>query len=353
MISYIMFAMFIYGFLVVIGVIITIVKKGKIEPQKILLVTIPLYLMFAIIPFLFVKGLFGNEFMLLITVTIIGYVVIRVGNHIYNKIKVRLSKDEGIYIRDIEVEYSPAVLSYLQNQKIEKKKDLVSCILNLCAKGFLKIEKKEENHYELEPLPNQNRETLKKDEKYLYDRICKKEKINMSTWIRYVREEFKSYHFTKENKIQLSNVFLFLYIAIMIILAIYSQITGNNQISDEMFNVIFVPFFVAFELVILEPLMRIIVRYLRKGEYLDGTYTTKGAKEMKRWDKYKKFLEDYTLLEDKPLESVMVLEKHLAYATVLNVNTSYTKSFIEQLKVTHKINLDDINNMLEEINKGA
>ena len=131
MISYIMFAMFIYGFLVVIGVIITFVKKGKIELQKIWLATIPLYLMFAIIPFLFANSLFENGFMLLIAVTMIGYVAIRVGNNIYNKIRVRLSKDEGIYIRDIEVEYSPAVLSYLQNQKIEKKKDLVSCILNL------------------------------------------------------------------------------------------------------------------------------------------------------------------------------------------------------------------------------
>ena len=59
------------------------------------------------------------------------------------------------------------------------------------------------------------------------------------------------------------------------------------------------------------------------------------------------------MLEDKPLESVIVLEKHLAYATVLNVNTSYTKSFIEQLEVTHKINLDYMNDMLEEMNKEA
>ena len=148
-------------------------------------------------------------------------------------------------------------------------------------------------------------------------------------------------------------MFLYLYFAMMIGGMLYSQITGNNQISDEMFNMIFVPFFVAFELAILEPLMRIVIRYLRKGEYLDGTYTIKGAKEMKRWDKYKKFLEDYTLLEDKPLESVIVLEKHLAYATVLNVNTSYTKSFIEKLEVTYKINLNYMNDMLEEMHKEA
>ena len=39
---------------------------------------------------------------------------------------------------------------------------MVACILNLCAKGFLKIEKKEEYHYELIALRNQDNETLSK-----------------------------------------------------------------------------------------------------------------------------------------------------------------------------------------------
>ncbi len=203
------------------------------------------------------------------------------------------------------------------------------------------------------PLKRQNIVKLKKDEKYLYDKICKKEKIDMSTWIKYIREEFESYDFVRKSKITVSKVFTYLWFVIMIGVMLYSRIIVNNQINGELLKLIFVPFFVAIELAIIEPIMRIIIHYLRKGEYLDSTYTIKGAKEMKRWDKYEKFLEDYTLLEDKPLESVTVLEKHLAYATVLNVNTSYTKSFIEQLKVTHKINLDYINKMLEEINKEA
>ena len=111
-------------------------------------------------------------------------------------------------------------------------------------------------------------------------------------------------------------------------------------------NFIMTIFFTAFELAVLEPIIRVIIEYLRKGEYLDGTYSVKGAREMKRWDKYKKFLQDYTLLKDKPLESVTILEKHIAYATVLNINKSYTESFIEQLKVTHKINLENIENIL-------
>lgn len=354
MIGILMISIFIYAFFVVIWTIISIAKTGKIKVERIWLATIPIYLILASIPFLFVYGLFGNNrgIVILVITIILGYLIIRLGITIYNKMKVKLSKNEGIYIRDVEVEYSPAILSYLQNQKIEKKKDLVACILNLCAKGFLKIEKKEENRYELKALPNKDDETLKKDEKYLYNKIYKKEKINLNTWIRYVREEFESYHFTKETKIRLSTIFLLLYIGGMIILAIYSTVSGN-QIGQEISDMIFITFFVAFELAILEPLIRVILRYLRKGEYLDGTYTGKGAKEMKRWDKYKKFLEEYTLLEDKPLESVLVLEKHLAYATVLNVNTSYTKSFIEQLEITHKINLEYVDKMLEEINKEA
>ena len=348
---------FLYTFLSAIGIIIYCVKTKKSEAATkhiIWIAFIPMYLMFIYIPFWYANILLGNNgATILMMIMFLGYLIIRIGIVIYNRMKVNLSKDEGIYVRDVEVEYSPAVLSYLQNQKIEEKKDIVACILNLCAKGFLKIEKKKENYYELNPLPNKDSETLKKDEKYLYSTICKKEKLDMNIWMKYIKEEFESYHFTKKDKIRIDLIFLYSYFIMMIVFLIYLQVSGGNQNYSGILGTMFILLFVGMELSLLEPPIRAIIRYLRKGEYLDGTYTTKGAKEMKRWDKYKKFLEDYTLLENKPLESVIVLEKHLAYATVLNVNTSYTKSFIEQFEVTYKINLDYINNMLKEINKGA
>ena len=222
MIRDIVFIIIIYNFLVAISVLIYKAKAKKVETKYIRLAMSPIYLTVACIPFVFASGFFENGFMIFIILIIIGYMIIRIGNIIYNKIKVRLSKDEGIYVRDIEVEYSPAVLSYLQNQKIEKKKDLVACVLNLCAKGFMKIEKKEENHYELIPLKNQDIDKLKKDEKYLYDKICKKEKINMSTWIRYIREEFESYHFVRKSKMTVGKVFLCLASVTMIGGMVYS-----------------------------------------------------------------------------------------------------------------------------------
>ena len=340
-----------YAIVVIVIVILSMKNKEKddgIATLITIMIMFPLYLPFIVGPIWVLNSTYHNNsgMLVLILAFLAGYIVIRLGMNIYNKIKVKISKEEGIYIRDMEVEYSPAVLSYLQNQKIEEKKDLVACILNLCARGFLQIEKKGENQYELIPLKDKNSKELKKDESYLYETICNKEKIDINKWITLVKEEFESYDFIKESGVNLTVIFLFSYFAIMIGIAIYQSITGNNLDGELFMNFIMTIFFTAFELAVLEPIIRVTIEYLRKGEYLDGTYSVKGAREMKRWDKYKKFLQDYTLLKDKPLESVTILENHIAYATVLNVNKSYTESFIEQLEVTHKINLEYIENIL-------
>lgn len=70
---------------------------------------------------------------------------------------------------------------------------------------------------------------------------------------------------------------------------------------------------------------------------------------MKKWDKYKNFLKDYTLIKNRKIDSVIVLEKHIAYATVLNVNKDYTQSIINDLKVNYNLNLDYIKSIFKDI----
>lgn len=70
---------------------------------------------------------------------------------------------------------------------------------------------------------------------------------------------------------------------------------------------------------------------------------------MKRWDKYKNFLKDYTLIKDRKIDSVIVLEKHIAYATVLDVNKDYTQSIINDLKLNYNLNLDYIKSIFKDI----
>lgn len=86
-----------------------------------------------------------------------------------NKVLILKNKDEQIYIRDVEVEYSPAVLSYLMNGEIEIEKDLSATLINLCAKNILKLEKNKIGKFDIIDLKNNKEvEKLSADEKYAY-----------------------------------------------------------------------------------------------------------------------------------------------------------------------------------------
>ena len=311
--------------------------------------TIVIYLPFTLIPIVIVNAIYKDiGSIILIAVVILGYIILRLGTEIYNKFKSRISKDKGIYIRDMEVEYSPAILSYLQNQKIEKEKDIMACILDLCAKRYLNIIKEKDDVYSIGIGTNTDIKNLPLDEKYLYDKIVKKQKINFSKWKSIIIEEFNKYKFLKNTKISLYVVFLMLYFIIMILLAIINNLNSNINL-DSGVNFMVLIFFTAMELAFLEPIIRIISEKLRKGEYISGIYTNAGAKEMKRWDKYKNYLQDYTLIKEKKIDSVMVLEKHIAYATVLNVNKDYTNAIINDLNINYNLNLDYIKSIFKDI----
>lgn len=311
--------------------------------------TIVIYLPFTLIPIVIVNAIYKDiGSIILIAVVILGYIILRLGTEIYNKFKSRISKDKGIYIRDIDVEYSPAILSYLQNQKIEKEKDIMACILDLCAKRYLNIIKEKDDVYSIGIGTNTDIKNLPLDEKYLYDKIVKKQKINFSKWKSIIIEEFNKYKFLKNTKISLYVVFLMLYFIIMILLAIINNLNSNINL-DSGVNFMVLIFFTAMELAFLEPIIRIISEKLRKGEYISGIYTNAGAKEMKRWDKYKNYLQDYTLIKEKKIDSVMVLEKHIAYATVLNVNKDYTNAIINDLNINYNLNLDYIKSIFKDI----
>ena len=311
--------------------------------------TIVIYLPFTLIPIVIVNAIYKDiGSIILIAVVILGYIILRLGTEIYNKFKSRISKDKGIYIRDIDVEYSPAILSYLQNQKIEKEKDIMACILDLCAKRYLNIIKEKDDVYSIGIGTNTDIKNLPLDEKYLYDKIVKKQKINFSKWKSIIIEEFNKYKFLKNTKISLYVVFLMLYFIVMILLAIINNLNSNINL-DSGVNFMVLIFFTAMELAFLEPIIRIISEKLRKGEYTSGIYTNAGAKEMKRWDKYKNYLQDYTLIKEKKIDSVMVLEKHIAYATVLNVNKDYTNAIINDLNINYNLNLDYIKSIFKDI----
>ena len=52
---------------------------------------------------------------------------------------------------------------------------------------------------------------------------------------------------------------------------------------------------------------------------IGGKYTLKGKLYTERWEKFKKFLKDYSLIKEHPPESIAIWNKYLVYATALGV----------------------------------
>lgn len=121
-----MFIIFLTIYMIIAGIcaIYLIIKKGITYKETIKLVTIPISLSVVVIVMWLFSAFFNNKstsvFVLLVSI-FGGYIFLRLGIEILNKIRVKFSKVDAVYIRDVDVEYSPAVLSYLQNQKLETR----------------------------------------------------------------------------------------------------------------------------------------------------------------------------------------------------------------------------------------
>lgn len=59
---------------------------------------------------------------------------------------------------------------------------------------------------------------------------------------------------------------------------------------------------------------------------IPGKYTMKGKLYTEKWEKFKKFLKDYSLIKEHPPESIAIWNKYLVYATALGVADEVYKS---------------------------
>jgi len=244
-------------------------------------------------------------------------------------------KDEQIYIRDVPADYSPAVLSYLANQKIEKRKDFVASVLNLVAKKVIEIKTLDNGEILIKEVSSSSKIELPADEKYLYDwltGINKEGKVE--EWEKSVIRQCETHGFTKKikrkmDKYKVSFVLLFIsFIALKLVGAKY----GAEDITLVIYIIMFFSFFGI-------AIVNGITGKIEKGADKYEIYTKIGALEMSRWDKFKKFLKDYTLVSEASSESIIVLEQYLAYGMALGVNKEYSNEVFDSLKSLLKYDL--------------
>lgn len=356
-------------FVITISVIIYIIAKGykkdennkyEYNATKNISNDIFLKILFAVAlviglatPVLFMVGILGSIFQdfkgIILTITAILLIVIvtKLYSILRNKVLVRSSGAQQIYVRDTPSKISPAVVSYLYNQKIEKEKDLIATILNLCAKKAIKLEFNEDNKVIIKDIKNSGIE-LTKDEEYIYNWLTKKVVGNFrfSKWETIVKNEYYKNRFSNKSKFNFTNISRWLYFATFIFIFVSVALFGDKiNRSETLVEGVMTVLLVSFAISFLGGIITAVKQILLKSSDTNSIYTKKGAKELNKWNKFKKFIEDFSLIKDANVQSIIVLERYLAYGIALGVNKNYDelefKELSEFLKTKLEFSMDE------------
>ena len=314
-----------------------------------------------IVPYIFINAVFTNKIYvgILMIISIITCVifVISILTKITNRVILNTNKIKEIYIRDIPVDYSPAVVSYLMNGKIEEHKDLVATLLDLSSKEILKMEIDNGKITKVIDLKNEAKiKNLPSDEKVAYDMFVNKiTKKKIDIWKQAVYSEYKSRKFSNENKQNLTSSLLLLYILFIIIFVIIILIFGKNgtlsvsKNTGELINMFMVTiFFAAWETSLFKGFKKFFdINDDNEQSQFREIYTKKGAKEDDKWERFERFVKVFTNIKQAELNSVVIFEKYLAYAIALNINKEYKQADLKFIE--DRISLDLNENMIYKL----
>lgn len=222
-----------------------------------------------------------------------------------------------LYYREIPSSLSPAVLSYLYNDNIEYKKDIVANLLNMCSKKSIKINFDGNKIINIEDLKNVD--SLNDDELYLYKTTVRHEmEFKYEEWISIIEQIIESKNLFKKEKINLTS-----FVIILFIMSVISLLFSIALIPEKILNnFLFLYLIMVFSLFILIFIVNFVTRDT-KGFYYYNSYTREGAKEMNKWLKLKQFIKVFSILKDRSLENIYNWEQYLAYAVAFNINHKY------------------------------
>lgn len=264
-------------------------------------------------------------------------------------------------MRDVNVEYSPAILSYLMNNKLEPRKDLPATLLNLCTKDILKIEKSEDGKINIIDLKNETAlSKLAPDEKYAYKILLEGiTASNIACWKKKVENEYAKYKFSLKHKRPLVRYLITLFAIIFIAVTLYMVVTGKSEITGKPAEIIgktmlspFLGAWIIISISNIKTILRIIAKKSNKYKHsFKDTYTKKGAQEYSRWKSFERFMLDFSLIDEKDYESVVIWGKYLSYSIALGINKKCDNELYNRIKSAYSFNYDIFTNVLKNEEK--
>lgn len=286
--------------------------------------------------------------------------------------KVSKRKDDGIihrklkYFRDIPREKSAtpgeAVYLYYFNKsntdmKSKQANTVSATILNLALKGYVKL-RVQENQVYVKVV--KDAEGLKKDEVAIYNilkdtgeetefkineinKFAKKEYTKYSTYINNLinesreslyslklvdkanQKEYKKSEYAANKFMLLRGTMEFILIWFLI-----GLIPLFSKAYIAIFGIGFIPQFVTISLVLFPIISSLLIKFkmCEKTQSKIAVLTQAGTEEREEWKALGKYIEEFSMIDEKEIPSLVLWEKYLVYATAFGI----ADKVIEQMK---------------------
>ena len=223
-------------------------------------------------------------------------------------------KNNDIY-RNILTNYPPAIYSFLYNKKIESYTDYTATILNLECKKYLKISDDDSDIVVL----NNDLEGLYEHEKYVMNCIMKNVQFDMAEFNKKIIIDLKQADLIEllENKTHrniIGNEHIQILLIVLSVLLILYLLVINLQIMS---TILLCGLFILLLVSGLRDIISISLLVKTDGEEIKYKFTKKGKKVRKYVYGLKKFLREYTLINEREIKYKELFKIYIAYALSL------------------------------------
>lgn len=291
------------------------------------LLDVLLCLVFSIVPTII------NNFWILIII-----LAVKISNkkvHKENLSEIDFKQYEGYY-REILNEYTPAELEYVDNLKCDETFSIIATLLKLELIGKIKVNK---NNIEI---IDSSTENLRKTEKYILESIKDGVvKIDYSGHIEsYAKDEgeednlIKEFGFLNKEDNIYRKILVIIYLVILFVL-LCNNIELINDIENEFIKAILgvgaflVPIYITF----IHPISKFIYRLIKGSSYIR---TDKGNEINEKIEGLKNYIIQYSSLESKEKEELVLWEDYLIYSVIFKLNTNIIEDMSKLIEIKYE-----------------
>ena len=318
-------------------------KKNDSSTLKIILLTI-IFVIFTII--LVMIGKIINMAMsnntvtvIFLSVCILVVIVTIIWTEIINYRDIRLidkkmakeykKENDFNYYRDKVSNYSPAILSYCYNKKLNYQKILTITLIDLSQKEYIKFE---ENSI---ILLKDDFSTLEENQKFVlesikYNRLSKMYKRFKKEYLYYVKEDCfdKQIYTNIKNFDRLSKTIETVYAVFTLTTIIISFLNLLGMKENPNYNVLvgILTYLCTYMVAILS--FTIIDRFFLKTHYR----TEKGIDIATKLQGLRKFIVEFTDLKNKNIKDIKLYDEYILYTLLLDINGNLSKEINQMIK---------------------